>query len=171
MLLEEAAFRPFINPDEIAVELGGSNAINDLKAARDGVSRTATFIDSGTSFTRESTMSGREILRAMQRASDSGFEVRLVFIGAESVALTMHRVRHRVAKGGHDIPPEVQERRFRKSFENAVLAAEIADRSYFFENGEEGHVLVGECAGGSFRFATDTPPDWLTRVAAGLASP
>ena len=55
----------------------------------------------------------------MQAAKEAGYEVTLIFIGVETVETSKDRVRTRVEDGGHDIPEDVQERRFEKSFQNA----------------------------------------------------
>ena len=171
LLRLKIAFLPFVNPDEIAFELGDSSPSIDLQAGREALKRTRTFINDGMNFTRETTLTSREILRSMNTAADAGFEVIFVFVGVGDLKVTKDRVLQRAAKGGHDIPVKVQERRFQKSFGNAVLAAEIADRSYFFENGEQGHIFLAEIVANDFRFATDKPPHWLRTLKAEFSRP
>ena len=51
----------------------------------------------------------------MRVATREGYLVRLVYICLDSVALCQHRVRERVAKGGHDVPPADIEHRYHNS--------------------------------------------------------
>lgn len=45
---------------------------------------------------------------------EAGYRIRLDFLWVPELEIARRRVRSRVAKGGHDIPDEVQQRRFGK---------------------------------------------------------
>ena len=102
-----------LNPDVIAAALPGPDATRDPRAGRETLRRTGARIANGATFSRETTLSSREILRTMQAANAAGFEVNLFFVGVDRLDTSQSRVRQRVAQGGHDIPPEAQPRRLR----------------------------------------------------------
>ena len=97
-----------VNPDVIAANLPGPDATRDARAGRETLRRTRALIASGQTFSRETTLSGSEILRTMRAAENTGFTVNLFFVGVDSVDVSRGRVRRRVARGGHGIPEQVQ---------------------------------------------------------------
>ena len=105
----------YLNPDEIAKsasESGAGRSAFDMRAGRVVLERTRSLIDARRSFVRESTLTGREIVRTAVRARAAGYRLVLVFVAVSSPATPRGRIAVRVAKGGHDIPLEAQERRF-----------------------------------------------------------
>ena len=118
-----------VNPDVIAANLLGPDATRDARAGRETLRRTRALIASGQTFSRETTLSGSEILRTVRVAKNAGFTVNLFFVGVDSVDISRARVRRRVERGGHGIPEQVQARRFDRSLDNAALAAQVADRA------------------------------------------
>ena len=109
-----------VNFDVIAAALRGPDATRDTRAGRTTLHRTRALIASRQTFSRETTLSGSEMLRTMQAAKEAGFRVSLFFLGVDSLETSRRRVEDRVSKGGHDIPPQVQERRFDRSFTNVA---------------------------------------------------
>lgn len=159
---------PFVNTDDIARTIGGDDATGDLRAGKETLRLTAALIAKRTTFTRESTLSGREILRAMAKAKERGFRVDFVFVGVARVATSKARVANRVALGGHDIPDEVQERRFARTFANAAAAVRIAEQSALYDNGARGHELIAEVRRGVVVFRAERAPAWSDRMLHGL---
>lgn len=66
----------------------------------------------------ETTLSGRTYLPLLHTMRAAGYRVWLDFLWVPDLAITRQRVRGRVAKGGHDIPEEVQHRRFHLGLRN-----------------------------------------------------
>ena len=111
----------FLNPDVIAKSLDGPDNTRDYRAGREALEQCRSYVESGQTFTRESTLSSIEILNTMRRAKDAGFTVNLIFVGVASVAHSIDRVAKRVRLGGHHIPVEDQIRRFDKTFANLPI--------------------------------------------------
>lgn len=112
----------YLNPDEIARSMGGSGAGGSafaMRAGRQVVERTRLLVDARRSLVRESTLTGREIIRSVGRAKAAGYRLVLVFVAVSSPATTRGRIAVRVAKGGHDIPVEVQDRRFPRAIQKS----------------------------------------------------
>ena len=161
-----------VNPDVIAAALPGPDATRDARAGRQTLQRTRILIARGQTFTRETTLSGSEILRTMRAAKDAGFTVNLFFVGVDSVDISRGRVRRRVERGGHGIPEPVQVRRFGRSFNNVVLAARIADTAVFVNSMDEQFRSVGMARRGMMAWRADIPAlQWLDRITEDLVRP
>ena len=158
----------FLNPDDIAQTLRGTQLARELQAGRETLRHSRALLASGTTFSRESTLSSNEILRTMQTAQDAGFTVVLHFIGVSDVETSKRRIRLRVAQGGHDIPESVQTRRFAKTLTAASRAAQIAETAYFFDNAGRGYRLVGLAEQGSVIYLDRQTAPWIERATQGL---
>ena len=158
-----------VNPDVIAAALPGPDATRDTRAGRVTLHRTHALIATGQTFSRETTLSGSEILRTMQAAKEAGFGVSLFFLGVDSLETSRRRVEDRVSEGGHGIPPQVQERRFDRSFANAARAARVADTTVFVHSMEEQFQSVGMARRGVMVWRADMPGSrWLDQIAREL---
>ena len=118
----------------------------------------------------DTTLSGREILRTMQAAKDAGFRINLFFVGLDSLETSRRRVEDRVSEGRHGIPSLVQERRFDRSFDNAVRAARTADTTVFVHSRDKAFQSVDMARRGVMAWRVDMPGlQWLDRITEGLA--
>ena len=161
----------YLNPDEIAKSLNAGSATGtavDLRAGREVVQRTRSLIAEGRSLVRESTLTSREIVRSAERAKAAGYRLLMVFVAVSSSYMTQGRVAIRVAKGGHDIPVEAQERRFPRSFENAPRVARLVDAAYFLDNAGLWHQLVATVRSGTITFVDPQEAAWVERATMGL---
>ena len=159
----------YLNPDEIAKSLAGSGApAVDLRAGREVLQRTRSMIDARRSFVRESTLTSREIVRSAERAKAAGYRLVMVFVSVSSTDMTRGRIAIRVAKGGHHITREDQERRFPRSFENAPRVARLVDAAYFLDNGGFQHKLVATVRDGTITFLDPTEARWVELATTGL---
>ena len=159
-----------VNPDVIAANLPGPDATRDARAGRETLRRTRALIASGQTFSRETTLSGSEILRTMRAEKNAGFTVNLFFVGVDSVDVSRARVKRRVERGGHGIPEQVQTRRFDRSLDHAAPAARIADTAVFVNSMDEQFQSVGLARRGVMAWRADVPGlRWLDRIARDLA--
>lgn len=161
----------YLNPDEIAKsasESGAGGSAFDMRAGRQVLERTRSLVDAGHSFVRESTLTGREIVRTAERAKAAGYRLVLVFVAVSSPATPRGRIAVRVAKGGHDIPVEAQERRLPRSFDNVRKMARLADVAYFLDNAGFQHRLVAAACQGILTFLDAHEAAWVTRATVEL---
>lgn len=157
---------PFVNPDIIAANLDGPESSKAARAGREALRHQDELISNRQSFTRETTLTGNSALKTMQRAKDAGYQVNLLFVGVDSVEISKQRVANRVAKGGHDIPEDAQERRFDRSMANAVKASNIADVAAFYNNETgKGHDLQAVVQNGHLIHVADRPSSWVHNIA------
>ena len=159
-----------VNADVIAAALPEPDTTRDARAGRETLHRTRSLIAGGHTFSRETTLSGREILRTMQAAKGAGFRINLFFVGVDSLETSRRRVEDRISEGGHGIPRLVQERRFGRSFDNAVRAARTADTTVFVHSRDQAFQSVGMARRGVMAWRVDMPGlQWLDRITEGLA--
>ena len=135
---------PLLDPDAIANTLQATTSmLPPVAAARQVLRSAAEHLAKRESFAVETTLSGKNYLQMMLDAKSRGFEVRLVYIGTESVEINLARIRNRVLTGGHDVPGKDVRRRYQRSLENLPVAIERADDSILFDNStSDGYRLV-----------------------------
>lgn len=70
------------------------------------------------------------------KAMKEGFEIILFYVRLESAELAYERVLRRVQKGGHGVPKEVVEKRFKRSLSNfkAIKDSGLIDTVYIYDN-------------------------------------
>jgi predicted ABC-type ATPase len=152
---------PVLDPDAIAKQLQSTSATAfPIAAARQVLASAKEHIDKRESFAVETTLAGKHYLQMMVDARIRGFEVVLVYIGTENVAINLARIRNRVLAGGHDVPESDVRRRYQRSFKSLLVAIERADHTILFDNStEEGYRLVAVLGpSGSQWF--EPVPDW-----------
>lgn len=128
--------REFVNADEIAKGISPfSPEKASLLAGRLMLDRIKSLLDKGETFAFETTLSTKSYRNFIQLAKNKGFEVTLLFLSLETVELAFHRVKARVAEGGHSIPEDVIQRRFHAGLKNLFeLYIPIVDRWILVDN-------------------------------------
>ena len=131
----------YFNPDEAAVELveefGYSLDEANARAWTAGKEQLEEAIAGHTDFAFETTLGGNTIPLLLGKAADSGFDVRIWFVGLASVAQHLARVRARVAAGGHDIPEEKIRERWDGSRRNIILLMPHLTELRVYDNSAE----------------------------------
>ena len=128
----------FINSDLIGKDLARISGKTDsnefiIHAGRIALNLINHKIYKQDSFIYETTSSGKNVLRLIKDAKDAGFKVITIFINLPKT-LARARVIPRVEHGGHDVPPEVQERRYEKIIQTFPELLKISDISAVFDN-------------------------------------
>ena len=129
----------YVNPDYIARdEFGDWNAPDAVsKAAVRAEEMREQCVREGRSLAFETVLSMPDKIDFIQRAKQSGFFVRLFFVGTDNPAINAKRVALRVMEGGHDVPISKIIARYTRSLANCSVAARIADRAYIYDNSVE----------------------------------
>jgi predicted ABC-type ATPase len=105
--------KQFVNADEIARGISPFDPASvAIQAGKVMLNRIDQLLEALNSFALETTLTTIGYLKTIARAHDLGYEVRLFYVWLNSPALVIDRVKKRVAKGGHNIPVEVIERRY-----------------------------------------------------------
>jgi len=124
----------YINPDEIALSLGGNIMERAYEASAIAASYRDECIRNGESFAFETVMSHPSKLALLEKAKDAGFDITLVFISTKDPRYNVARVQDRVAKGGHDVPEGKIIARYHRTHSYFPIAISLAHHTYIFDN-------------------------------------
>ena len=134
-LNEIAGDVPFINIDRIAAGIDPSlSAPAMIAAGSQALRETKARLGAGDGFAIETTLSGRFHQRLVTQAIAKNWETGFVFLWIASPELAVRRVAERVAQGGHDVPTEVVERRYRRGLANLPWFLETCGRAAIYDN-------------------------------------
>ena len=148
-----------VDVDKIAAE----NNLSAIDAGKIAVKKIDGFIDRELSFSQETTLSGQRTEKTVKAAKERGYTVRLFYIGLNTYAESVKRIKNRVEKGGHNIAKEDVNRRFGKRFDDLIKILPYCDEVHLFDN-ENGFVEVGEYKNGELIIKGDQTPPWLKEL-------
>lgn len=122
----------FVNADEIARGISPLNPEGvAFQAGRIMLERLEDLVNKQISFAFETTLSGLSYLKFVEAAKSTGYNMVMFFVYLSSAELAQNRVLSRVSKGGHNIPPDVIERRYFKGLSNFSSYAAIETAGIF----------------------------------------
>ena len=138
--------KEFVNADEIAKGLSPFQPEKvSFEAGWIMLNRINELLKSNESFAFETTLSTRSYRSKIEEAKNKGYTTTLLFFWLQNEALAKERVRIRVLEGGHNIEPEVIERRYRRGIQNLFeLYLPIVDGALVFDNSDGRHELLAE---------------------------
>jgi len=114
-LPQEMRCHEFVNADLIAAGLSPFRpASAEFEAGRIMVRRLKQLGDERKDFSFETTLSSYGYVSMLEEMRAAGYRIRLDFLWIRDLDISRQRVSSRVVKGGHDIPDDVQQRRFGK---------------------------------------------------------
>lgn len=144
LLPEIVECREFVNADEIAKGLSPFQPERAAwEAGRIMRNRINELLEGDESFAFETTLASRSHAGRIEKARLNGFNITLIFFWLQTVELAKERVKIRVAEGGHDIPPEVIERRYRNGICNLFdIYLSLVDGILILDNSASHPVLV-----------------------------
>lgn len=124
-----------VNIDEMVSEKGSwMDKLLQIKASRDAISMINKYISNGVTFHQETTLPGNVILKQIKKARAAGFEIRLYYVGVESVDVSLRRVAKRVTNGGHGIESEIIRKRFDAMPDQLREILPLCDTASFYDN-------------------------------------
>jgi predicted ABC-type ATPase len=114
-LPQEMCCHEFVNADLIAAGLSPFNpAEAEVEAGQIMVQRLKLLRTERKDFSFETTLSSYGYVTMLEEMRAAGYRIRLDFLWVRDLETSRLRVRSRVVKGGHNIPDDVQVRRFGK---------------------------------------------------------
>ena len=130
--------KEFVNADEIAKGLSPFQPEKvAIEAGRIMLNRINELISVNKNFAFETTLSTKSYKNKLIEAKDKGYTVTLIFFWLQSVELAKERIKVRVSEGGHNIEPDVVERRYLKGIKNLFdIYLPIVDGALIFDNSE-----------------------------------
>jgi len=153
----------YINPDEIALTLGGNTMEKAYEASAIAAQERLNCIDNKQSFSFETVMSHPSKLAILETAKKAGFETRLVYISTGNPQTNVDRVKQRVIDGGHDVPENKVISRYHRSLSLLPKASEIADKTYIFDNTNSSRLGV-ELSQGEIIEKPGTKIEWVEKT-------
>ncbi|HVD99339.1 MAG TPA: zeta toxin family protein [Cytophagaceae bacterium] len=126
----------FVNADEIAKGLSPFQPEKvSVEAGRIMLGRINDLLTQNQSFAFETTLSTRSYKSKVLEAQQNEYTVTLLFFWLQTIELAKERVKSRVAEGGHNIEPDVIERRYVKGINNLFeIYLPIVDGALIFDN-------------------------------------
>ena len=124
-----------INTDEIVRKIGDwKNNSDQIKAAKIAINLRNDCLKDGKSFNEETTLTGKTILKTIDKAKELGYELQLFYVGVNNPEIAKERIRNRVEKGGHNIADEIVEKRYYESLKNLKQVITKFDEVYLYDN-------------------------------------
>lgn len=155
-----------IDPDAEARRINPNNPRSvDLAAGKKALQLFREAVEYDLSFSMESTLTGKTILKRMQQASDNGYFVELRYVGLSSADLNVARVKRRALSGGHDIDEDVVRRRYQDSRENLSRAIHISHLTVIWDNSTDKAFECATISNGKVEYVSGIEiPDWVAVV-------
>lgn len=128
--------KEFVNADSIAAGLSPFNPESvALEAGRIMLQRIETLMNEGVDFAFETTLATKSYVSFVKKAKSLGYKTTLLYFWLSSPEFAMQRVRDRVARGGHNIPQDVIERRYYRGISNLIkLYIPVCDDWFVINN-------------------------------------
>ena len=137
-----------INPDLLTVRLKDAENLDLLAANLAAVQRIEAWLDKSIEVHQtigvETVLSSPKYRRLVEKAKAHDFEVCFVYVYLRTVEMQLERIRARVAKGGHDVPPDKVKERRKRSFEQMPWFFWKADCAWIFDNSAVEPSLVAQ---------------------------
>jgi len=136
----------FVNADEIAKGLSPFQPEKvAIEAGRIMLNRINELLSNDESFAFETTLSTKSYRLKIIEAKSKGYTITLLFFWLQSIGLAKERVRVRVLEGGHNIEPDVIERRYVNGIKNLFeIYLPIVDTALIFDNSVGNPKLLAE---------------------------
>jgi predicted ABC-type ATPase len=136
--------KEFVNADEIAKGLSPFQPEKvSFESGRIMLNRIEELLKENESFAFETTLSTKSYKNKIMNAKVNGYNVTLLFFWLQNIELAKERVRIRVLEGGHNIEPDVIERRYKNGLKNLFkIYLPIVDGALIFDNSEGKHELL-----------------------------
>jgi predicted ABC-type ATPase len=109
----------YVNADNIARGISPFNPESvAFQAGRVMLERMRDLVDHKKDFAFETTLSAKSYVSFLKLCRKKGYNITLIFIWLDNPEIAKQRVKMRVEKGGHYIPENVIESRYRKGIDN-----------------------------------------------------
>jgi predicted ABC-type ATPase len=126
----------FVNADTIAYGISAFNTESvSFSAGKIMLNRIQELISQKKSFAFETTFASRIFAPLLQNSKNYDYTVNIIYIWLQSIKLAKERVKLRVHSGGHFVPNNIIERRYRNGRLNFVkLYMPITDEWSIYDN-------------------------------------
>ena len=119
-------------------------------------------------FTQETTLSGHKTETTASRAKESGYFIRLFYVGLDTPEECLLRIENRVKHGGHSTSENNVIMQFAGQLEAVAKILPFCDEAHFFDN--NGFVEVAEYINGELILKGSNHPGWVLELAEYLSN-
>ena len=127
-----------INTDEIVKKIGiWKNNSDQIRAAKIAINLRNECFQYDKSFNEETTLTGKTILKTINKAKELAYELQLFYVGVNNPEIAKERIKIRVEKGGHNIENDVVEKRYYESLTNLKEIISKFDKVYLYDNSKK----------------------------------
>jgi predicted ABC-type ATPase len=158
---------PFVNADILARQLYPlTPELHAYQAAMVAAELREHLLREGRSFCFETVFSHPSKIDFLGQAKALGYQVVLVFIHLEQVALNQARIAQRVAEGGHAVPEDKVASRIGRLLGYVKQALPLCDLAYLLDNSraDDPFVQLALVRGGRVALQHDRLPDWARQL-------
>lgn len=148
-----------IDVDKITAACGGDLLVGGKKA----VALIEDCLEKEICFTQETTLSGRKTVDTVKRAMAKDYDIRLYYVGLDTMEESLLRIENRVKRGGHHIDTNVVASCFSKRFEDLLAILPYCNEATFYDN-DNGFVTVAKYRNGELQTIGQTSPNWLLEL-------
>lgn len=134
----------FLNADEIAKSLSAENPQDKkISAGKLFFQKLNQAIENKKSLLIESTLSGRYLQKFLGNLKGENYQIRIIFLFADSPEILIERINERVKKGGHFVADEDVRRRFVRGKENfRRIYKDLADVWFLYYNMKDNFQMI-----------------------------
>ena len=134
----------FVNADLIAAGLSPIKpSAAAVKAGRMVLERIEELSSRNLDFGFETTLAGKHHTRTIHNLKKKGYRIVLRYLWIPSTTFAIHRIKNRVALGGHHVPSPDVRRRFGRSIRNLfALYAPLVDELIVLNNSTSPPVII-----------------------------
>ena len=138
--------KEFVNADEIAKGLSPFQPETvSFQAGRIMLEKINFLLEQGKDFAFETTLATKSYKNFVEKAQRNGYKVVLLYFWLNSPELAILRVKTRVVEGGHAIPKNVIERRYKNGLKNFFnIFQSIVDEWFFIDNSKNPFKFIAE---------------------------
>jgi predicted ABC-type ATPase len=154
---------PFVNADILAKRLFPEQPEqHSYEAAKIAGEIRSRLLKDGRSFCFETVFSHPSKIDFIARAKAVGYEIVLVFIHLDQVALNNARISQRVSEGGHSVPEEKVSSRIPRTLKYIRQVLPLCDHVYMLDNSRQDDPFrrIAEIRHGQARITQQPLPDW-----------
>ena len=153
-----------INTDEIVRNIGDWRSNQDqVRAGKIALKLRKECVEKNISFNQETTLTGKNIIKAIKEIKEKGYIIHLYYVGVNSPEIAKQRVKDRVKKGGHDIPEDVIEKRYIETLKNLEAILPLVDYAKIYDNSGI-YKLCYTKFGSEYIKVCEEVPEWLKQI-------
>ena len=152
-----------VNVDEIAQSIGNyKNTSTQIRATKIALNTREQYLKNGYSFNQETTLCGKSIINLFHRLKEYEYKINLFYVGVSSPKIAKERVLIRVNNGGHNIEPNLIEKRYYESLENLMKVLPLCDKTFVYDNSIDYELIAKADFGVLEKFKS---VEWFSEIA------